>query len=44
VETTTRAANNGRERKPLADQIHRLDQILDGLGEALRGAVAKAVK
>src|SRR5262245_39325280 len=35
---------NGRQRKSLAEQIDRLDSILDGLAEALNGAVADAVK
>ena len=36
---------NGRvARKSLAEQIDRLDHILDGLSEALNGAVADAVK
>jgi hypothetical protein len=34
---------NGRARKSLAEQIDRLDSILDGLSEALQGAVAEAV-
>jgi hypothetical protein len=39
--TTTNT--NGRARKSLAEQIDRLDTILDGLSEALQGAVASAV-
>src|SRR5262245_4817762 len=36
---------NGRaQRKTLANQLDRLDAILDGLAEALEGAVADAVK
>ena len=35
---------NGRSRKSLADQIDRLDQILDGLADGLNEAVASAVK
>jgi hypothetical protein len=35
---------NGRDRKSLAEQIDRLDRILDGLAEALNEAVASAVK
>jgi hypothetical protein len=41
--TTTTANTNGRTRKSLAEQIDRLDSILDGLAEALQGAVAEAV-
>jgi hypothetical protein len=40
--TTTNA--DGRTRKSLAEQIDRLDAILDGLSEALQGAVAAAVQ
>jgi len=40
--TTTNA--DGRTRKSLAEQIDRLDAILDGLSEALQGAVADTVK
>jgi hypothetical protein len=43
VETRNSVAN-GREQKSLANQLDRLDQILDGLGEALTEAVAQAVK
>ena len=39
--TTTQT--NGRARKSLAEQIDRLDAILDGLSEALQGAVTSAV-
>jgi hypothetical protein len=43
--TTANGAMNARAaRKSLADQIDRLDNILDGLAEALNGAVADAVK
>jgi hypothetical protein len=42
--TTTTTNPNGRTRKSLAEQIDRLDAILDGLGEALQGAVAAAVQ
>src|SRR5436305_8013350 len=35
---------DGRARKSLADQIDRLDAILDGLAEALSGAVADTVR
>jgi hypothetical protein len=42
--TTTTTTTNGRARKSLAEQIDRLDAILDGLSEALQGAVADAVK
>jgi hypothetical protein len=35
---------NGRFRKTLAEQIDRLDQILDGLADGLNEAVAMAVK
>jgi hypothetical protein len=40
--TTTNA--DGRARKSLAEQIDRLDAILDGLSEALVGAVAATVR
>ena len=40
--TTTNV--NGRVRKSLAEQIDRLDQILDGLADGLNEAVAMAVK
>src|SRR5262245_66223003 len=39
--TTT---TNGRTRKSLAEQIDRLDAILDGLADALNEAVADAVR
>src|SRR5262245_51799260 len=42
--TTTTQVSNGRLRKSLAEQIDRLDRILDGLAEALNEAVAAAVK
>jgi hypothetical protein len=35
---------NGQARKSLAEQIDRLDAVLDGLGEGLNEAVADAVK
>lgn len=35
---------NGRSRKTLADQIDRLDRVLDGLAEGLNDAVAAAVR
>jgi hypothetical protein len=41
--TTTTTNTNGRARKSLAEQIDRLDLILDGLSEALQGAVAESV-
>jgi hypothetical protein len=41
--TTTTTNTNGRARKSLAEQIDRLDSILDGLAEALQGAVAETV-
>jgi hypothetical protein len=40
---TTTVSANGRARKSLADQIDRLDAILDGLSQNLDGAVATAV-
>ncbi|HEY1377750.1 MAG TPA: hypothetical protein VGF55_13205 [Gemmataceae bacterium] len=40
----TTMMTNGRARKTLADQIDRLDAILDGLADALNQAVAEAVK
>jgi hypothetical protein len=42
--TTTMGSNGRSQRKSLADQIDRLDTILDGLAEALDGSVAEAVK
>jgi hypothetical protein len=41
---TTMLAPNGRARKSLADQIDRLDHILDGLAGALNEAVIAAVQ
>jgi hypothetical protein len=41
--TTTTTNTDGRTRKSLAEQIDRLDAILDGLGQALEEAVATAV-
>jgi hypothetical protein len=35
---------NGRVRKSLAEQIDRLDRVLDGLAEGLNEAVAQAVR
>jgi hypothetical protein len=40
----TTMESNGRLRKSLADQIDRLDSILDGLASALNESVASAVK
>ena len=42
--TTTTTNTDGRTRKSLAEQIDRLDAILDGLSDALDGAVAAAVQ
>ena len=43
--TTTNGTSNARiARKSLADQIDRLDGILDGLAEALNESVADAVR
>jgi hypothetical protein len=42
--TTAMSRVNGRPRSTLAGQIDRLDEILDGLSEALTQAVADAVK
>ena len=42
--TTMTTNTDGRTRKSLAEQIDRLDAILDGLSEALQGAVAAAVQ
>ena len=42
--TTTTTMNGRPQRKPLADQIDRLDGILDGLADALNGAVADAAR
>ena len=41
---TATTTTNGQTRKSLAQQIDRLDAILDGLSEALQGAVADTVK
>jgi hypothetical protein len=41
---TTTMETNGKLRKSLADQIDRLDAILDGLANALNESVAAAVK
>src|SRR4051794_40805222 len=43
-ETTMTTTTNGRERKSLANEIDRLDTILDGLAEALNESVAAAVR
>jgi hypothetical protein len=43
METTTTTIN-GKQRKSLAEQIDRLDGILDGLADALNESVASAVK
>jgi hypothetical protein len=40
----TTTTTNGRTRKSLAEQIDRLDAILDGLADALNEAVADAVR
>jgi hypothetical protein len=42
--TTTKNGNGRTARKSLADQIDRLDGILDGLSDALTESVADAVK
>ena len=42
--TTMNATTNGQIRKSLAEQIDRLDHILDGLAQALNESVAAAVK
>jgi hypothetical protein len=42
METTQ--TTNGKQRKSLADQIDRLDALLDGLADALNESVAAAVK
>lgn len=42
--STMNGSLSARQRKSLADQIDRLDGILDGLADALNGAVADAVK
>jgi hypothetical protein len=41
---TTTTTTNERPRKSLAEQLDRLDAILDGLSEALEGAVVSAVQ
>src|SRR5262245_17521018 len=41
---TTATVPNGTARKSLAEQIDRLDNILDGLAEALNESVAAAVQ
>jgi hypothetical protein len=41
---TTTVTQNGKERKSLAEQIDRLDGILDGLADGLNEAVAGAVR
>src|SRR5438552_4057778 len=41
---TSTGTTDGRARKSLAEQIDRLDGILDGLAEGLNGAVAAAVQ
>jgi hypothetical protein len=43
METTTTTIN-GKQRRSLAEQIDRLDGILDGLADALNESVATAVK
>jgi hypothetical protein len=42
--TTNTTPANGKVRRTLAEQIDRLDQVLDGLAENLNEAVADAVK
>jgi hypothetical protein len=42
--TTVQTDTNGRVRKSLAEQIDRLDGILDGLADGLNEAVVTAVK
>src|SRR3954447_26188832 len=42
--SSTKTSPNGQERKTLASQLDRLDQILDTLGEGLNEAVAQAVQ
>ncbi|HQR44066.1 MAG TPA: hypothetical protein PLX97_15330 [Gemmatales bacterium] len=44
MSSTIPTSLNGRMKKTLAFQLDRLDSILDGLAEALNGAVAEAVK
>ena len=41
---STKTTTNGQARKSLAEQIDRLDAVLDGLADGLNGAVAAAVK
>jgi hypothetical protein len=41
---TSTISGNGTQRKSLASQIDRLDQILDGLADALNESVAEAVR
>ena len=41
--TLNHSANSG-QRKSLSGQIDRLDSILDGLDQALQGAITDAVK
>src|SRR4051794_12796843 len=41
---STKTSSNGQVRKSLAEQIDRLDHILDGLAEGLNEAVATAVQ
>jgi hypothetical protein len=41
---TSTISGNGTQRKSLASQIDRLDQILDGLADALNESVADAVR
>jgi hypothetical protein len=42
--TMKTSVSNGFQRKTLADQLDRLDRILDGLDGALQGAITDAVK
>src|SRR5688500_8842482 len=42
--TTMSPGANGRQQKSLAQQLDRFDRILDGLAEALEGAVAASVQ
>jgi len=41
---TTKVNMNGQARKSLAEQIDRLDEMLDGLADGLNDAIAAAVK
>src|SRR5450631_1160376 len=41
---TMKATMNGQARKSLAEQIDRLDAMLDGLADGLNDAIAAAVK